>query len=116
MKDNHTQFGIAIYRDMEKKLEELLMNKGETFPEILMAYLLLNHVLTILTGDVRYHEKSKSLCSEIFEKISQVYDTLESLLENPENKRELFYRKLKEAVRTYLVNVKKINVALSQVE
>ena len=72
----------------------------------------LEHVLTVLTGDVRYHSKSVELVQEIFNSVGTLLVTLIGLIKEGDSAKKQFDKAYSETVRTYLEKVQQINELL----
>ena len=105
---------VAPFRNVEEKLEELLVANTQTaiMPQLFMTYLFLEHVLTILTGDIRYHEESSALCLEIFRVTGKLLKSLAELIQEESHNLDEFEQYFRESVMIYLGNTTKINSLL----
>jgi len=114
---SHSQnpYETSYFRSVEHKLEECFFSlpPEETKPEMLSVYLLLEHILTILTGDVRYHAESIKLVQKVFANIGNLLAELVKLLEG-NHQEDTFGQVYSETVKNYLINVRLINELLKK--
>lgn len=109
-------YNPSFFRSVEHKIEDCFINVSpqELRPEIFTVYLLIEHVLSILTGDVRYHEKSMELAQHIFNSIADLLAELTELIQKGDSEKENFEKKYAYTITTYLVNLRNINELLKE--
>lgn len=108
---------VTFFRNIEQKLEEYFFSvpPDEVHAELMSVYLILEHILTVLTGDVRYHKESVGLVREVFGSVYKLLEGLVPLVSKAELARENFHLEYADTVKTYLTNVKRINDLLKNV-
>lgn len=101
----------SLFRLVEEKLEECLIqiSPDKIAPEIFTVYLFIEHVFSVLTGDVRYHSESEALCREVFNSLGKLSMQLVALIRDENSADEKFSKAYGDAVRVYLNNSRKIN-------
>jgi hypothetical protein len=100
----------ALFRAVEAELEDWLVGAevSDRFAEAFSVYLLLEHVLTVLTGDVRYFKESDRLAGEVFGALGRLLGELSRWLRDDNPDKKNFDGVFREAVLTYLQNVRRI--------
>lgn len=104
------------FRVVEEKIESWFLdeNKDEISAELFIIYLFLLHILSVLTGDIRYHGNSEKLYQEIFFCVGSSFCKLAELLGGKANSEHEFYESLRKLIKIYLANVKEINKLITQ--
>lgn len=106
---------VESFRKIEEKIEEWFIDEHDDdfSSEIFILYLIIRHVLMILTGDVRYHGESEGLYKDVFHSFGRLFICLEKLMSGEEKRKDEYYNQLNKVITTYLKNVKKINELIS---
>lgn len=108
----------SLFSIVEEKLEDFLIHNdpGNIAPEIFSVYLLIKHVFSVLTGDVRYHDESEALCREVFNSLGELSRQLVALLQGEDSADESFCLAYNDTVKLYLENSRKINGLIAEKE
>ena len=105
---------VAYLRKVEDLLEDYFVDcsTSKFDVELFYTYLMLEHILTILTGDVRYHSQSIKLAREVMQSICDTLDRLILSLSADRKDFSSFYDCYKDTVILYMKNARKINELL----
>ncbi len=108
--------GASLFRIVEEKMEDCFVHIDPTEipPEIFSVYLFVEHIFSILTGDVRYHKKSESLCCQVFNSLGVLLTQLAALLQGEGGANDRFCLAYSDTVRLYLQNSRKINELIAE--
>jgi hypothetical protein len=109
-------YDTSYFRSVEYKLEECFVKipPEKIRAEFFTVYLILEHILTVLTGDVRYHAQSVELVREVFGSICKLLTSLIPLVEIEGSGMTDFKQAYADTVRIYLENVHQINELLKK--
>jgi len=113
-KYSHVPFDTSYFRSIGQKLEDCFtkLQPEHIQAELFTVYLTLEHILTVLTGDVRYHEKSVKLVQDVFISIGDLLVALENLIQGNDSTKEQFDMAYSMTVKTYFEKVQQINELL----
>lgn len=106
---------VASFREAEEAIEDFLISgiDNELTSQIFICYLLVKHILSLLTGDVRYHDESKEFYIEILKCLGELFRELSILAEDNNKKNtDTFNEVFQRTVVVFLKNTKKINASL----
>lgn len=109
---------IGYLRQVERKIEECLVecSPDSMRPELFSVYLLLSHVFNMLTGDIRYHQKSSAIAGDIFNAIIKLVDDLMQVIKVGDDKKNDFELSYGDTVRVYLKGLVNINELIKNEE
>lgn len=102
---------IAYLRQVEKKIEECFIecSPDRMRPELFSVYLLLSHVVSMLTGDIRYHKESNEVSSHIFKSVVENVDELARIIKLGDEVKSEFESSYNNTIKIYLTGLNKIN-------
>ena len=112
---SQSPYETSYFRSVEHKMEECFVKvpPEEINSEMFSVYLLMEHILTVLTGDVRYHGESIKLVQVVFTNIGKLLHELIKIIEG-KSEGDTFGRIYAETVKNYLINVQQINELLKE--
>lgn len=106
---------VSYFRKIEDLVEACLSSEIEPClkAKFFSIYILIEHLLTVLTGDVRYHTNSLNVAMQIFESMHDMIQALASLAQGDSDS-SFFSQSYDRCIIMYIDKVAIINKLLQE--